>query len=190
MGAYAEYLQKSNELFRIIGGKFSIGEAQKAALRREFEDLLYETALRDGYPVGTSKDLCDPVSSGYEFAIEECSFEKNGAKAICEKYKMDNIALANTGDHYIGDLLSAKCKRRFAIISNNQESIRAIALMNELFYKTPPVLKGVARSGGQSVRPRDSSPIRTVSYSAQGKATANASAGSDDLPTTSWDTLD
>lgn len=190
MGTYEEYLQKSNELFGIIGGKFSVGEAQKAALRREFEELLYETASRDGYSVGTSKNRCDPVSCGYAIAIEKRSFKESETAKIREDYEKVHVALKDTGDHYIGNLVSAKSKRRFAIISNDQESMRAIDLMNELFYKTPPVIKGSAHFSRQSAQPNGRLPGRTVPPVTKGKTVARKTAGFGDLPTSSWDTLD
>lgn len=192
MGTYAEYLQKSNQLFRIIGGKFSIPQEMILGFKEEFKNLLYETALRDGYPVGTSKDLCrDPISDGYMFVMEQKSFTSKEREAAGKFFAQNfDRELKDTGDRYIGNLAATKFRRRRVILTKNPNSIGAIDLINELFYKTPPVLVMTVDGNGKPTWPDGRSPIRTVPHSTEGGAIAKKSAEPDDLPTSSWDTLD
>lgn len=197
MGNYAEYIQKSNELFGIINGKFEIvkndlvkRQEYISKLKKEYESLLNDVAFSGEYPVGTSKDECrDPIAEGYLFRMEQKSFTPKEAKTAYEYFKGFGITLKDTGDCYIGSIAATKKISRYVVLTKNLDSIKAIELLNELFYKTPPVLMMTVDADGKPVWLKDRSPIRTASRG-EGNADSGKKTKNSDLPTTSWDTLD
>ncbi|MGN0178243.1 MAG: hypothetical protein ACI4MZ_04520 [Christensenellales bacterium] len=191
MGTYEEYIQKSNELFAYINGRYSIPQDMVLAFKDEYESLLNEVAFNGGYPIGTASTKCDdPISNGYAFVMEQASFKKEEVNCAYQFFNGRNIPLKDTGDSYIGNLVATKSKRHYVIITNNSKSVKAIELINELFYKTPPILIMTIGVNGEPVFVKDNSSLKYVPSKTENKSTSSKSNDVYDLPTTGWDTLD
>lgn len=199
MGTYAEYIQKSNELFGYINGQYTVKPLQEtvAAFRKEFESLLNEVAFSGEYPIGTSKDSCnDPISEGYQFRMEVSSLHRSEQHRVKKYFDGLNVRLVDTKDKngveaYIGNLAAVKSDCRIVIITKSVKSIRAIGLINELFYKTPPVLVMTIDSSGKLVFINNDTKIKESTVGRyQDPTSAHKSNDAFDLPVTGWDNLD
>lgn len=191
MGTYAEYIQKSNELFGIIGGRYSVKTETIALFKAEYERLVNEVAFAGEYPIGATKEVSsDPVSAGYVFRVEKDSFNQAAINKIYAYFNRLNVELEDTGPSYLGNLAAVKSKCRFVIITNSSKNIRAIGLINELFYHTPDILVMSINANGEIIYANDSSPVKVTPIKSQSKPNENVTSSAFDLPTTGWDTLD
>lgn len=180
MGTLKEYIEKSSELFGLIAGWFSVKDETVVRFKEEYEKLLQEVIMNESYPDGTSQDICNnPSTSGYIFGIDH-SFNQSEKNTIARNFERKKIQLydlenGNMCVKYIGNLAALKSKRRYVVLTKNETNIRAIKLMNELFYKTPPILIGKADT--------------FLTHIDSGQIVPNTSTSSV-LPTAGWDSLD
>lgn len=182
MGTCEEYIQKSCELFALIAGKFSVKDERVTQFQQEYAKLLVEVVTSGSYPVGTSQDVCpDPVAGGYAFGIDH-SFGQSEKAAIAgyyahQKTQLYDLEGEGRNPKYLGNLAAAKSKCRYAVLTKDKTNIRAIRLMNELFYKTPPVLLVDTDTIRANPKPIVTTPV------------APHSRASGILPSASWDVL-
>ena len=136
--------------------------------------------------------------------MERNSFNQSDLKTVKGFFDGINIELTDSGNVYIGNLAALKSQCRFVIITLNRKNIAKILLINELFYKTPPIYVMTSSPDGKLVYLNNDSQIKVNRNSQSIKKentlrktvvdvkpnpARNDSFDNYDLPTTGWDSL-